>query len=238
MSHEITIHSAQTNILRELLFHPDANFATLQKPTGLDSDHFKFHINRLVELGYVDKVKAGTYRLSTKGKEYANKLDTDANTMERQTKTAVLLFVVRGEGNDTEVLIQQRLKNPFYGFWCRPSGKVRWGEIIIDAAKRELEEETGLIAKSVDIRGMYHKIDYRKEDNELLEDKIFYVAWCTDISGVLKESFEGGKNKWMKPKDITKLTPKFEGIEKDHKLYTTSTFRFDERLHFYDGTEY
>lgn len=45
MSYEITIHEAQTSILRELLFHPQAGFAELQRPTGLGSDHFKFHIN-------------------------------------------------------------------------------------------------------------------------------------------------------------------------------------------------
>jgi hypothetical protein len=49
MSLDINIHSAQTSILRELLFHPQANYAALQKPTGLPSDHFNFHISRLVE---------------------------------------------------------------------------------------------------------------------------------------------------------------------------------------------
>lgn len=189
-------------------------------------------------MGYVDKVRAGAYRLSTKGKEYANKLDTDANTMERQTKTAVLLFAVRGSDNDTEILIQQRLKNPFYGFWCRPSGKVRWGKTLVEAAKRELLEETGLVAEVVDIRGLYHKIDYRKEDNELLEDKIFYVAWCNGLTGELREDFEGGRNAWMRPSDIAKLQPRFEGIDKDHELYIDAPFRFDEKIHYYGAQEY
>jgi hypothetical protein len=54
MTLEVTIHSTQTSILRELLFHPHAGYAELQKPTGLSSDHFNFHIARLVELGMVD----------------------------------------------------------------------------------------------------------------------------------------------------------------------------------------
>lgn len=49
MSHEVSIHDAQTSILRELLFHPNAGYAKLQRPTGLTSDHFNFHINRLIE---------------------------------------------------------------------------------------------------------------------------------------------------------------------------------------------
>ena len=56
MSHEAQIHEAQTRILRELLFLPHCKFAKLQKVSKLDSDHAKFHIKRLVELGYVDKI--------------------------------------------------------------------------------------------------------------------------------------------------------------------------------------
>ena len=46
MSHEAKIHDAQTKILRELLFLPEVNFAALQKTTGMESDHAKFHIKR------------------------------------------------------------------------------------------------------------------------------------------------------------------------------------------------
>ncbi len=88
MSLEIDVHSAQVSIMRELLFHPSAGFAELQKPTGLDSDHFKFHINRLVELGYVEK-QDGKYALSIKGKEYANRLDTEKHEVEKQPKISV-----------------------------------------------------------------------------------------------------------------------------------------------------
>lgn len=64
MGLDINIHSAQTSILRELLFHPHAGYAVLQKPTGLTSEHFNFHITRLVDLGLVEKVTRGTYRLT------------------------------------------------------------------------------------------------------------------------------------------------------------------------------
>ncbi len=90
MSHEAKIHDAQTKILRELLFLPEVNFAALQKTTGMESDHAKFHIKRLVELGYIEKHRT-KYRLSIKGKEYANKLDTEAGVIERQPKVAVML---------------------------------------------------------------------------------------------------------------------------------------------------
>ena len=114
MSHEAQIHEAQTKILRELLFIPETNFAELQRVSGLESDHAKFHIKRLVELDYIDK-RGSLYRLSIKGKEYANKLDTDAGVIERQPKVAVMLIVEREEAGVKEYLLQERLKHPYYG---------------------------------------------------------------------------------------------------------------------------
>lgn len=197
MSHEVSIHAAQTSILRELLFHPDAGFAVLQKPTGLTSDHFSFHINRLIELGFVERVGRGQYRLSNKGKEYANRLDTDNNTVERQPKVAVLLAIERGgsEG-EREFLFQERLKQPYFGFWGLPSGKLRWGETIVEGAARELMEETGLTAV-LRIAGLYHEHVRLENEAEIKEDKLFFVVHCTASHGELIERFEGGHNQWM-----------------------------------------
>ncbi len=193
---EVKIHEAQTAILRELLFLPAAGFAELQKATQLTSDHFSFHINRLVELDLVERVERGTYRLSASGKEYANRLDTDNNTIERQPKSAVLLAIERDRGDQKEYLFQERLKQPYYGFWGVPSGKIRWGETIVEAAARELMEETGLTAQA-EIAGVYHEHVYQKESGALLEDKIFFVVHCNRPEGELIEHFEGGRNAWM-----------------------------------------
>lgn len=195
MSHEIKLHAAQTNILRELLFVPQANFAQLQKPTGLGSDHFMFHVNRLMELGFVDKVGRGQYLLTSAGKEYANRLDTDNNTVERQPKAAVVLNIKR-PGNNNDYLFQQRLKHPYFGYWGRPTGKIRWGETIVETAARELAEETGLTA-NFKIKGIHHEIVYDADHTDILEDKIFFNVACTEVQGKLQEHFEGGHNRWM-----------------------------------------
>lgn len=237
MSHEAKIHPAQVSILRELLFHPAAGFAELQKPTGLDSDHFKFHIKRLVELEYVKKQEDGSYALTTKGKEYGNRLDTDDHTIEKQPKSSVLLLAVRGDVDDLEVLVQQRLKHPFYGYWCRAGGKIRWGETVVQAAHRELMEEMGVTA-DIEIKGVYHKIDRRNEDGELLEDKLFYMAVCTNIQGELIQEFEGGRNAWMKISEIKKQPKVFEGVTEGIDNYLGEQFHFEERTHWYNGKEY
>lgn len=201
MSHEVTLHPAQASILRELLFTPAAGFSGLQKPTGLSSDHFSFHISRLVSLGYVEKAGTKQYTLTPRGKEFANKLDTDKNTVERQPKVAVILAVHRSKGGEREFIFQERLKHPYYGYWGFPTGKVRWGETILQTAARELKEETGLEA-DLTFKGVYHEHSFQEETGELLEDKLFFVVEGTNSTGDYVETFEGGRNAWVTPADM------------------------------------
>ena len=182
MSYEPAIHETQTLILRHLLFVPDAGFAELQKRTGLTSDHFNFHIKKLVEVGYVQKQDA-SYSLTPRGKEYASRMDTDENEIEKQPKVSVVLLVERQHNDRREFLTQQRLKQPWYGFYGRAGGKVRWGESFEEAAARELKEETGLEGVFT-FSHIFHKRDYKTSDGSLLEDKI--LSSCTAITSQVR----------------------------------------------------
>ena len=233
MSHEVEVHSAQTSILRELLFHPSAGFAELQKPTGLDSDHFKFHINRLVELGYVEK-QDGKYALSIKGKEYANRLDTEKHEVEKQPKISVGLIIENDEG---KILAQQRLKQPFYGYWGRPTGKVGWGETLLETAERELMEEAGITA-DLRVSGFYHKMDYTEGEGKLLEDKIFCLVHGTNPQGKLIADMEGHHNEWLSDEELLAKDKVFESITEITDLARKLGVGFIEQKYFYDQKDY
>jgi 8-oxo-dGTP diphosphatase len=236
MSTEINIHAAQTSILRELLFRPEAAYAELQKPTGLTSNHFNFHIQKLQELGLVEKTPGGHYCLTTAGKEYANKLDTDSNTIERQPKVSVALIVERSHDGQTEYMCQQRLKNPFYSFWGRLGGKVRWGESLAEAAARELLEETGLTAE-FEFRTLYHKRDYRTETGKLLEDKLFCLMYTNRTTGTLITDFEGGHNEWLTQAQL-EAKPKTFASAVEFPAVIQAGQTFVERDFHYTADEY
>lgn len=209
MTHEAKVHQAQTIILRELLFIPEAGFAELRKKTDLESDHFKFHIARLRDEGYVTKHEStNKYALTPKGKEYANKLDTENNVIERQPKSAVIIVLER----DEKVLVQERLKHPYYGFWGYPGGKIRWGETILEAAARELMEETNLSA-SLKYQGVYHEHVEAAETGDIIEDKIFHVVGATAPLGMLIEEFEGGRNAWMSLDALARVETKYHSTD-------------------------
>lgn len=227
---EKNIHEVQTKILIGLLFVPSARFSDLNI-TGLTNDHFTFHIKRLVIEGMVEKIVGGKYQLTAKGKEFANRLDTDTAKVERQPKTCVLVIGVRKDKRKTEFLVQQRLKQPYYGYHGFVTGKVRWGETISDAISREFFEETGLTG-TPKLIGIEHKVDVK--DGQVQEDKYFYVARVDNPKGNLITDFNGGKNLWLTEKKAVKLKKLFADLKDLFSYIEQTNFFFFEKKFIID----
>lgn len=206
---ETDLHPAQAEMLRVLLFKPVARFSELNV-TNLTNDHFSFHLKKLVEIELIKKTEEGNYQLSAKGKEFANRMDTDTAKMEKQAKVAVLVVGVRKKNRKTEFLLQKRLKQPFYGYCGFVTGKIRWGELVEEAGKRELLEETGLRG-DLKFTGIEHKVDY-DDEGKLLEDKFFYVMRGENLTGELMEEFEGGQNLWVEKSKVKEMENLFQDV--------------------------
>jgi 8-oxo-dGTP diphosphatase len=82
----------------------------------------------------------------------------------RKILPAVSVAIVRGD----TVLLVKRARQPSQGFYAFPGGKVEAGETLEEAARRELQEETGLQAhnyrplREIHIDGSSdgHPVDY------------------------------------------------------------------------------
>lgn len=193
-------------ILRHMLFHPNSRFKDLNA-SDLSSDHLSYYIKSLKALGLLERQMDGKYYLTSKGKELANTMDTDKMIIEKQPKVAVLLFAERKFRGKVQIVLQKRLKTPYFGFEGCPTGKVRFGETIKQAALRELKEETGLTAEKSEVRFILHELVY-SDKGELLEDKIFHIVRLLNIGGDLTH-FEGGENRWINLRDFPRVEKKF-----------------------------
>ena len=191
------LHRAQLSILTALRHTDAARFSDLMQPTGLTSDTFKFHIRKLVHAGIVEKIDTGEYRLTLRGKEIANITNQETRTIRRQPKLSVLLVISRTSvDGQTEYLVQQRLRNPFYGYWGFPTGPINWGETPEQTALHECEKQIG-ISTSFSVRAFYREQDYNSETSEILEDKLFTVLTGKLGGNDVFISWKGGRNEWM-----------------------------------------
>jgi ADP-ribose pyrophosphatase YjhB (NUDIX family) len=130
------------------------------------------------------------------GKEFSNRMDENSAHLERQGKRGVLIRLSRVNKNRHEFLFMKRLKQPFYGCIGFHTGKVREGETIIDAAARELQEETKLSAKLYYI-GIIHYVDY-KPDGSFIRDIYFHTFDGYHPKGelIVDNKKEGVENFW------------------------------------------
>jgi predicted transcriptional regulator len=208
---KIELHKAQAAVLYGLRHVATARFSDLMRLTGLTSDDFKFHVRRLVALGYLEKIADGQYMLTALGKEFANNLDTTRRTVQKQPKLSVLLIVPEpGARNPQRYLFHQRKRNPYLGFWSYVSGPVRWGEEVEVAAARELTKQTGLMADFT-VCMFYRQRDYDKA-GVLLEDKLFTVLEASNVAGQLTNMWHGGVQQWMTIDELKNQDKYFEPI--------------------------
>lgn len=183
-------------ILRQLMYNPGARFSEINS-AALASDHFNYHLSTLIDSGMIVKTD-NSYRLTAKGKEYANTMDTSDLTIEKQPKVAVMIIATKND----KLLVQTRQKEPYYGFAGFITGKVRFGEQIMQTAARELMEETGLSAE-FELCYILHEHVYSKS-GDLLEDKIFHVVHATNVKGKLIITRDG-KNEWLSESQFRSL---------------------------------
>lgn len=204
------LHQIQMLILRSLLFNPNSRFSELNIK-GLSNDHFSYHINTLMDMNLVEK-KDGKYSLTSKGKEFANRMDTDQIQIEKQPKVAVMVIPYKYIKGKKHILIQERTKEPYYGYRGFLTGKIRFGEKIYETAKRELKEETGLDCNSFVIKDLFHDHVVMIEDGKLMEDKMFFIVMAKNPKGNLVNT-ECGKNFWATEEEFLAMDKKYYNEE-------------------------
>ena len=105
--------------------------------------------------------------------------------------------------NSNELLMIERSDN---GYWAVPGGAQDIGESVIDAVKREVAEETGIVVEVVHLTGIYsdprHVIAY---DNGEVRQEFSLCFRAKPVGGSLRMSAEATKVQWVPPEQLDSL---------------------------------
>jgi ADP-ribose pyrophosphatase YjhB (NUDIX family) len=115
-----------------------------------------------------------------------------------------------------DVLLVQRGKPPYEGFWSLPGGAVQWGESAKQAALRELKEETGLLASDLSLGDVVDAI-HRDSNGTTQAHYLIVVFGTRDVLGEVTAADDVRDAGWFSPDARTRLkrTPGLEtAIEK------------------------
>jgi ADP-ribose pyrophosphatase YjhB (NUDIX family) len=180
----------------------------------IKNDRYLYHLKYLQKNKLIEK-KDDRYYLTEKGSSFIANLDAQGK-MYSLFKISVAVHVFRNDHQ--EILVQKRLRNPFYGDHSGVAGKVKYGESVSDACKRKLLEETGLIGEATPV-GTLRKIR-RNTDYKVLEDTLYYECYVNEPEGKLDKKNEFGENYWYSTEKVLDLIKQNVDIGKyDSEIY-------------------
>src|SRR3954469_1913573 len=108
---------------------------------------------------------------------------------------AVLALITQ----DDKVLLVQRLNDPKKGLWVTPAGFMEWDEDPAEAARREVQEETGLDVHIDRLLDVFHTPD----DGGLADVVIAYAA--SIVGGTLQAADDAQDAAWFTRASLPEL---------------------------------
>jgi len=116
----------------------------------------------------------------------------------------------------SDILLVQRAEGAYRGLWSLPGGAVKLGEAAIDAARRELAEETGLLASCLTLSDVADVI--ARDSEGAIKAHYLVAVYATEgLESTLSPATDAADARWFSPAEIKslKLTPGLEAaIEK------------------------
>ena len=114
-----------------------------------------------------------------------------------------MIFDVRGDkrGRERVILLAERAGQPLKGYWSLPGGLVETGELLEEAVRREVLEETGLRVQTTQQFEIFERITRdaqgRVEYHFVLADYI-----CKVVGGKLGAASDASRLAWVRLKDL------------------------------------
>ncbi|NPV27457.1 MAG: NUDIX domain-containing protein [Firmicutes bacterium] len=103
------------------------------------------------------------------------------------------------------LLVKHGYRSYWYDRWILPGGMLEPGETLVDCAKREVFEETGL-----EVVIGPHLITFErivKTETGVILHVVYVDFWARAIGGILAPGDDVGEAMWAKVEELSKLWP-------------------------------
>jgi 8-oxo-dGTP diphosphatase len=155
--------------------------------------------------------------------------------MEKEPKRilSTLCYAVR----DEHVLMLHRTKEPNLGLWTAPGGKLEWDESPVECVIREMREETGLLIRHPELRGIITEVSPVEHYQWLM-----FVFIAHEFTGELIDCKEG-ELAWVPIEDVLKLPiPQADALFFPKIMATRGVYQvkyyYDEHIRLVQVEEY
>lgn len=102
------------------------------------------------------------------------------------------------------ILMAQRGKQPLLGWWSLPGGALETGELLADAVRREVHEETGLAIEPLGVIEIFERI--MRDDAGVPEYHYVLIDYiCRATGGELQAGDDVCRVEWVRRRDLAKL---------------------------------
>jgi 8-oxo-dGTP diphosphatase len=105
---------------------------------------------------------------------------------------------------DGRILIAQRARGPALGIWTLPGGVVEAGETLIEALKREVDEETAIEIEPVGLAG-HREVVVRDGGGQVSRHFVILCFASRWIAGEPRLNEELAEARWLRPAEINGL---------------------------------
>jgi 8-oxo-dGTP diphosphatase len=146
------------------------------------------------------------------------------------TPVVVALIRRQEDGADPRHLLIRRKGGPYTGQWALVGGKWDFGETLSTAVTREVQEETGLIASFVALRGLVSERVLPPSDELPAAHFLLFVCELAAPDGIAREQAEGAVA-WFSPTDIIALHHRQAIIPSDYAMIQQFTQPSSEAIH-------
>ncbi len=207
-------------IFKTLIHFPGSSFSDLWDKS-IESNKFTYYLKKMEKEGSLEK-RGGKYYLTVKGKAEAVTISGETGKTQKKRPFVALLLVPRKNG----MYIQyKRMKEPYYGVCGFPGAKVEMGEEILESARRELNEETGLDGEGK-IVGVQNVLIIN--DGVVFAHMVQYVVLFDEPKGELVKNNREGTYEWAKKEDVLSQKNLFPDVPEVVKAIEAGEFSVKE----------